>query len=92
NSASKPTRATYHAKSGLAFGILIDAFIVRMTLVPAVMSLVGDWAWWLPRHLDRRLPNLDIEGDKLRTTLDADKGQSQQHRDQLTRKLGDHNG
>lgn len=49
----------------LAIGILLDAFIVRMALVPAVMSLFGDKAWWLPKWLDRRLPNLDVEGDKL---------------------------
>lgn len=67
----------------LAFGILIDAFLVRMTLVPAVMSLVGDWAWWLPQHLDRRLPNLDIEGDNLSAALDADEGQPHRDRHQL---------
>ena len=47
----------------LAVGILADAFLVRMTLVPAVMSLLGDKAWWLPTWLDRRLPRLDIEGE-----------------------------
>jgi putative drug exporter of the RND superfamily len=49
----------------LAVGILIDAFLVRMTLVPAVMALFGDKAWWLPRRLDRILPDLDVEGDRL---------------------------
>jgi len=49
----------------LAVGVLIDAFVVRMTLVPAVMSLIGRGAWWLPRRLGRILPNLDIEGQKL---------------------------
>ncbi|OME87872.1 hypothetical protein BK120_00635 [Paenibacillus sp. FSL A5-0031] len=49
----------------LAIGILIDAFIVRMPLVPAVMAIFGDKAWWLPKWLDRLLPNLDVEGDKL---------------------------
>ena len=48
---------------GLAVGILIDAFIVRMTIVPAVMSLMGNAAWWLPRWLDRRLPRISIEGE-----------------------------
>ena len=47
----------------LAIGILADAFLVRMTLVPAVMGLLGDKAWWLPTWLDRRLPRLDIEGE-----------------------------
>ncbi|WP_169085132.1 MMPL family transporter [Paenibacillus sp. PL91] len=53
----------------LAVGILIDAFIVRMALVPAVMAVFGDKAWWLPKWLDRMLPNLDVEGDKLLTEL-----------------------
>ncbi len=56
----------------LAFGILIDAFLVRMTLVPAIMAIFGDKAWWLPRWLDRILPNLDIEGDKLTKYLSTD--------------------
>jgi putative drug exporter of the RND superfamily len=47
----------------LAVGVLADAFIVRMTLVPAVMALMGDRAWSLPPWLDRLLPNLDIEGE-----------------------------
>lgn len=50
---------------GLAFGVLIDAFVVRMTLVPAVMHLLGEKAWWLPKWLDRILPCLDIEGESL---------------------------
>jgi RND superfamily putative drug exporter len=49
----------------LAFGILVDAFIVRMTLIPAVMALLGERAWWLPRWLDRILPRVDIEGAAL---------------------------
>ncbi len=53
----------------LAFGILVDAFLVRMTLVPAIMAVFGDNAWWLPRWLDRILPDLDIEGDKLSKQL-----------------------
>ena len=53
----------------LAAGILIDAFIVRLTLVPALMAVFDEGAWWLPRWLDRLLPDLDIEGDKLLTML-----------------------
>ncbi len=53
----------------LAAGILVDAFIVRMTLIPALMALFDERAWWLPRWLDRLLPDLDIEGDKLLTML-----------------------
>ncbi len=55
----------------LAFGILIDAFVVRMTFVPAIMALFGDKAWWLPRWLDRILPNFDIEGDALVRSIAA---------------------
>ena len=47
----------------LAFGIFVDAFIVRMTLVPAVMVLLGKSAWWLPGWLDRILPHVSIEGE-----------------------------
>jgi RND superfamily putative drug exporter len=50
----------------LAVAILFDAFVVRMTIVPAVMTLLGRRAWWLPRRLDRVLPNIDVEGDRLR--------------------------
>ncbi|EFQ82167.1 Tat pathway signal sequence domain protein [Aeromicrobium marinum DSM 15272] len=50
---------------GLAVGVLADAFLVRMTLVPAFMALVGDRMWWLPTSLERALPNLDIEGEAL---------------------------
>ncbi|MFD1860169.1 MMPL family transporter [Aeromicrobium camelliae] len=49
----------------LAIAIAIDAFLVRMTLVPALMAMFGDRAWRLPRWLDRLLPDLDVEGDKL---------------------------
>ena len=52
----------------LAVGVLIDAFVVRMTFVPAVLALTGRAAWWLPNWLDRRLPNLDIEGESLQKT------------------------
>lgn len=48
---------------GLAVGIAVDAFLVRMTLVPAVMTLLGDRAWWFPKVLDRMLPHFDIEGE-----------------------------
>jgi RND superfamily putative drug exporter len=48
---------------GLATAIFIDATVVRMVLVPATMKLMGDANWWIPRWLDRILPNIDIEGD-----------------------------
>ncbi|WHP60621.1 MMPL family transporter [Arthrobacter sp. KFRI-F3372] len=49
----------------MAFGVLLDAFVVRMTIVPAVMYLLGEKSWWLPRWLDRILPDVDVEGAKL---------------------------
>ncbi|WP_375001832.1 MMPL family transporter [Aeromicrobium sp. CTD01-1L150] len=56
---------------GLAAAVAVDAFVVRMTVVPAVLQLVGDRAWWLPRWLDRVLPDLDVEGEKLRHRLEV---------------------
>jgi uncharacterized membrane protein YdfJ with MMPL/SSD domain len=53
----------------LAFGVLADAFVVRMTLVPAVMALLGRSAWRLPKRVGRLLPDLDIEGEQLMKTL-----------------------
>ncbi len=50
---------------GLAVGVFVDAFLVRMTLVPAVLALLGQTAWRLPRWLDRRLPTFDVEGEAL---------------------------
>lgn len=50
---------------GMAAGVLFDAFVVRMVIVPALMHLAGESAWWLPRWLDRILPNVDIEGSQL---------------------------
>ncbi|MDT0301406.1 MMPL family transporter [Streptomonospora wellingtoniae] len=55
----------------LAAGVLFDAFLVRMTLVPAVMALFGRAAWWLPRWLDALLPDVDIEGERLGTAHPA---------------------
>ena len=52
---------------GLAAAVLFDAFVVRMTIVPAIMALLGRRAWSLPRRLDRLLPNVDVEGEKLRS-------------------------
>ena len=51
---------------GLAVGIAIDAFLVRMTLVPAIMTILGTSAWWMPRWLGALLPNVDVEGEELR--------------------------
>ncbi|MDW5325852.1 MMPL family transporter [Plantactinospora sp. KLBMP9567] len=49
----------------LTVGVLLDAFLIRMTLVPAVLALTRHRAWWLPQWLDRVLPNLDVEGRQL---------------------------
>ena len=53
---------------GMAIGVLFDAFVVRMLLVPALMHLAGDAAWWLPKWLQRVLPNVDVEGAALERT------------------------
>jgi RND superfamily putative drug exporter len=56
----------------LAIAVLIDAFIIRMTLIPALMYLMGEKAWWLPKWLDRLLPDVDVEGEKLQRPHMAD--------------------
>lgn len=56
----------------LAFGVLVDVLVVRMTIVPAVMAFLGGSAWWLPRWLDRALPNVDVEGQSLLTRRSDD--------------------
>ncbi len=58
---------------GLAVGIALDAFVVRMTLVPAVMALFGKSAWWFPQALEKTVPEADVEGEKLRDHLQATK-------------------
>jgi len=63
----------------LAIGVAIDAFVVRMTIVPAVISLLGRSAWWLPGWLSKILPNVDIEGERLRRHL-AEEPDSAQER------------
>lgn len=49
----------------LATAVILDAFIVRMILIPALMYLMGEKAWWLPRWLDRIIPNVDVEGEQI---------------------------
>ncbi|KQY30502.1 MULTISPECIES: MMPL family transporter [Nocardia] len=49
----------------LAAGVAIDAFIVRMIVVPALLVIMGKWAWWMPKWLDRVVPDIDVEGAKL---------------------------
>jgi RND superfamily putative drug exporter len=50
---------------GLAVGVLFDAFLVRLVLIPAIMALIGKAAWWIPKWLDRILPDVDVEGAAL---------------------------
>ncbi len=57
---------------GLAVAVLFDAFVVRMAIVPAVLALLGHKAWWLPKWLDRVLPNVDVEGEGLAKGTPAD--------------------
>ncbi|WP_412077751.1 MMPL family transporter [Streptomyces xanthophaeus] len=59
---------------GLAVAVFFDAFVVRMAIVPAVLALLGHKAWWLPKWLDRLLPNVDVEGESLRRHLADDTG------------------
>ena len=64
---------------GLTVGITADAFLVRMTLIPALMAALGEKAWWLPAWLDRLLPVVDVEGEGLEQALEqkeVDAGQS----------------
>ena len=55
----------------LAVGVLVDAFVVRMTLTPAIMTLLGRHAWYIPRWLNKVLPDADIEGERLLKSLEA---------------------
>ena len=61
----------------LAVAVLFDAFIVRMTLIPAVMNLLGDKAWWLPTWLEKLLPNVDVEGESLTRARAASAAQAE---------------
>jgi len=56
---------------GLASAVLVDAFIVRLILVPALMYTFGKASWWMPHRLERRLPRLSIEGPARPATDDA---------------------
>lgn len=49
----------------LAVGVVLDAFVVRMTITPAIMHLLGRHAWYIPKWLDRFLPDVDVEGSKI---------------------------
>jgi uncharacterized membrane protein YdfJ with MMPL/SSD domain len=60
-----PDPTTKSLGFALALGVLIDAFVIRMTVVPATMYVFRGTAWWLPRWLGKILPDLDIEGSRL---------------------------
>lgn len=70
---------------GLAIAVFFDAFVVRMVIVPAVLALLGKKAWWLPKWLDRALPNVDIEGEGLRTLDDSKKAGDADEEKELVR-------
>jgi RND superfamily putative drug exporter len=57
---------------GLAIAVAVDATVVRMLLVPATMELLGDRNWWIPKWLDRLLPNIDVEGQHVDGYVDRD--------------------
>ncbi|AIQ12342.1 MMPL family transporter [Paenibacillus durus] len=56
----------------LSFGILFDAFVVRLAIVPAVMRLLGRSAWYLPKWLGRIIPNVDVEGETVMKQLESE--------------------
>ncbi|MEU8774664.1 MMPL family transporter [Streptomyces sp. NPDC048606] len=73
---------------GLAVAVFFDAFVVRMAIVPAVLALLGHKAWWLPKWLDRILPNVDVEGESLRKHLgESDSGSGDGHGPDKDREL-----
>ncbi|WP_329367413.1 MMPL family transporter [Streptomyces sp. NBC_01483] len=67
---------------GLAIAVFFDAFVVRMAIVPAVLALLGKKAWWLPKWLDRALPNVDVEGEGLRSAEEKGQGPGDGGRDE----------
>jgi RND superfamily putative drug exporter len=70
----------------LAIAVFFDAFVVRMALIPALMHLLGEKAWYLPRWLDRLLPNVDVEGEKLeRPHLSQQPGRHRSEDEELVR-------
>jgi putative drug exporter of the RND superfamily len=71
---SNPTIQTMGV--GLAAAVAFDAFVVRMAIAPAVLALLGHRAWWLPRILNRVLPNVDIEGEALSGHVPASTAES----------------
>jgi RND superfamily putative drug exporter len=58
---------------GLGLAILIDVLVVRMVITPAVVTLLGDRAWWMPAWLDRALPNISLEGSRETAEVEAER-------------------
>ncbi|AKK07652.1 MMPL family transporter [Corynebacterium testudinoris] len=67
----------------LGFGVLFDAFFIRMSLVPATMFLMGSATWWIPKWLDRLIPRLDIEGTELEKEWEARHAAEMAHRKEM---------
>lgn len=61
---------------GLSVGVLLDAFVVRLLLVPALLHLAGPAAWWLPKWMDRLIPDVDVEGAQLEREVVSDSSRS----------------
>ncbi len=61
---------------GLAGGILVDALLIRMAIVPSIMMLFGKANWWFPAWLDRILPKLSVDADDLASQMPEDPGRS----------------
>ncbi|GAA2154153.1 MULTISPECIES: MMPL family transporter [Glycomyces] len=57
---------------GLTMAVVFDAVVVRMAVIPAVMALIGRGSWWIPKWLNRILPNVDVEGERLQKRLAED--------------------
>ena len=62
---------------GLAVAIFLDAFVIRSLLVPALMRVLGDWNWWLPRWLDRLVPRVAIEPSPQEAVIGSPYGSNQ---------------
>ena len=69
---SQPDNLIKSMGFALAAAVLLDAFVVRMVLIPALMYLLGDKAWAMPRWLDKVLPNVDVEGEALTRRTSAE--------------------
>lgn len=66
----------------LAAAVFLDAFVVRMTIIPATMFLLDKHAWWLPHWLGKILPRVDVEGEALTDSAAAAPTTTQGEHDQ----------